>query len=759
MQVRYVTVCENCRLRKVKCDRKLPCSSCKRTSIDCKYKTSAKRLLDNNNTHDPTVVSDIGSDEFRFPKKIHISTVSPTDEEYNGNEYKSDDIDTINVCQEFHHVYVKPNTVRCSYGPFTWVSFMKSDKTLRHIWNYIDFLGISNLFKAMEGVDQESLNNYNCLDHQYLTGIVLSINPLSIVPQDPETSESYLISILPSRKVVWTLIRRFFKIVYPYVPIVDERDFRAHITRILDEESFEEIKFETINVDNKLDFAHLGTLLIILRLSYLSYLSMNLKLNDTSNISNHDSKSLERKFILNNPISLQLVSLAKEYLNEFDMFERTSIYVFQLALFLRTYKHFAPDEGDTPDGCYVQVLTSTLVSIANNLGINRECSHDVTERGLFRKMFIHLNGLDSFESLTFGTPTSINYRFIENKFAKFDPLTSNLVDIRLEQEIISAYDNLVEVHDLLTEIYTLTINLNVPVSIEVLGTKIKALEKRLVAEGLRIGSDSLKDSFEVRQSLLGFQVLLTIYSILFVHYDSKGQYSQSFSYIYNAVRLIKIYIIPFLRSLHEVNDNVLVISLLPLVQSLYLKIVLVVCSLLLRNNVSLQKEAKDSDRLKSLILLSISLRNTAIEVLEILSPFGTRYYYFWRITRGCNGVLKICYSRDFYGTIKDDPSCELNFSSLEVKLLLQLFYEEALQGNEFATIDLNAVINASIPEISNDYISGIDLNKFWYIVKKGSKSTSSSTESVIETDFNHDEPFDFDYFAGFYNEFFNGLDQ
>ncbi|KAK6461753.1 fungal transcriptional regulatory protein [Scheffersomyces coipomensis] len=758
MSLRQVTVCENCRTRKVKCDRLMPCAGCKRSKKQCTYRSTKRPLeVDINNN----------ADSIKIPRLSNsISVISSS----RSNEI--DNMGHINIYKDFYHVYVKSSTVRSCFGPFSWVSFMKSDSALKHVWDYIDLLGVNNLFKAMEGVDPNTIQYPNSKQHQYLTGAILgatdragenSSNLLSLETQQ-ELSESYILSIFPTRKVVWALIRRFFKIVYPYMPIIDERDFKSQISNILDEESLENIPFSSIQIKDKIDLANFGILLVILRISYISYLSTELGLNDPTLIISKDSKSLDRKFILENPISLEFVSLSQKCLERFDMFERSSIIVFQLALLLRTYRHLAPEQGDTPDGAYAQIFTSTLVSMANNLGLNREPSESESSEqdNLFRKLIFHLKELDSFESVSYGTPTCFNLRFFDVKQPEFDAVTSNLIDIQLEREVISTYTKVSSIYESLIAIYDLAININSPISIDSLSTELQKLTSELLLITANSNITSLENALEKKSSLLGLHLILSINSLIFVHYEDNNDSTKGFKFMYECMKLIKSTIIPNLLNLRDSTDNMAIMTIVPILKTLYLKSFLILSTMLIRTNISIQKEEKGSERSRNLILLSIALRNSCIELLEIFSIFGTRYYYLWRINRGCNEVLKICFSKNFHQPLKEDPNCALNFSTSEVKEILMIFYNSLGKETEIETIDINSVISAEIPEISNNYISGLDLNRFWYIIKRNSRSNKvgKSTTSEITlspSDFVQESSFDLEYFNGFYNEFYNNL--
>ena len=153
--------------------------------------------------------------------------------------------------------------------------------------------------------------------------------------------------------------------------------------------------------------------------------------------------------------------LAQSCLDEFNIFNRSNVTVLQLALLLRTYRHLAPEEGDGPDGGDSIVLTSTLVSMATNLGLNREPDESITSKrecNLFRKLAIHLKNLDTTECVSFGTPSGVDRRYFDIKCPFYALDNSNLIDTENEREVISAYMNSGLIYKQLEETYNYAID-------------------------------------------------------------------------------------------------------------------------------------------------------------------------------------------------------------------------------------------------------------------------------------------------------------
>ncbi|KAK6461751.1 fungal transcriptional regulatory protein [Scheffersomyces coipomensis] len=779
-----VRACDNCKRGKRKCDKQSPCNTCMRYKRRCSYSEKSAEYQSYHNNHSSVEVSPDTSEN-------HNDRSKRTKTDNFRDEGDSDSaVHLINIYKDYCQEYVKPNTDRNSFGPFSYVA-LQSDACLKHVWHYIDNVGMKYVIRPQKIPSYEMLaptstspiaqtntntSGFDSTSHQRLTGIVL-FNETQIGGEDAiNLSETGLLKLLPSRKTLWLLVRRFFSKVYPFIPIIDERDFRTRISKLLDEESFEHIPFSSITLDNKYDFTYIGILLIILRLSYLSYFSNDLNSNNPVFINDQSSKSLELKFVLENPITLQNIIIAQKCLDEFNIFERTNVKVLQLAILLRTYRHLAPEEGDGPDGGDSQVLTSTLVNMATNLGINREPkSLDKRDKNLFRKLAIHLRNLDSSEFLCYGTPRSINNRYFDIQCPFHESNSSNLIDTDLEYEVIEAYDVIGLKFKLLSDLYDLIIDLNKSTSINLITEKLNFLNKNLLPDLKHSNSLSqVANVCQTKSSLLGLQFIMSVQYIIFMHYESYGLFSLSFTYIYDILKLIVLHVLPFIKTVNAKFENSDLMIVIPIIQTLYLKSMLMLCAVLIRTNISIQNEEKSSERIKYLILLSVSLRNCCIELLKAFANVSTRYYYFWRTNCGSNGVLKICFTKEFYEPIKNDSHCQLNYSTDQVQKFLNVFYSsqnsdeadiDSQNGSISAlqNIDVNSVIGAAIPDISNDYISDTNLNSFWFYIKKSARTNATmkkfpnSSIDLSPMNFSFEEPFNLDQINQIYNEFYSEL--
>ena len=101
----------------------------------------------------------------------------------------------------------------------------------------------------------------------------------------------------------------------------------------------------------KIGFCILGILLLVLRLSYVSLFSYDLSINENYFTTDDPSpKAQQTKYLLNNPINIDVVSVAQECFNQFNIMRNCNMTLMQLALLTRIYHQVAPEDGDGIDG-------------------------------------------------------------------------------------------------------------------------------------------------------------------------------------------------------------------------------------------------------------------------------------------------------------------------------------------------------------------------------------------------------------------------
>lgn len=214
--------------------------------------------------------------------------------------------------------------------------------------------------------------------------------------------------VLPDRSAFQLLVDRFFKKLYFFFPLIDEMSFRVDMETIIIYDF--EGHVSSIAFRRKDDFAFLATMLIILRLSYLSLFDKIVSRNEQSiNSIDPSSKLQDIKFLFLNPIHIDVISVAEICIKEFDLTRSQSLGVLQAIIFLEIYRDHSPEIGIGTIGSNSQMNHRMIILMAYSLKLNREADNHCEEmaekkiKNLKRKIWRFLSTSDIFDSIIYGT--------------------------------------------------------------------------------------------------------------------------------------------------------------------------------------------------------------------------------------------------------------------------------------------------------------------------------------------------------------------
>ncbi|CUM48592.1 unnamed protein product [Debaryomyces tyrocola] len=556
---RQILSCGNCHKKKRKCDRKHPCSSCIKLSIDatCAYSTISNKKQHSYDNHGfnfehlrkPGVTN---SEELNIENdpslhnKIEILNNKIKDLEASitiatlQNKQKSNDSriqynndhnsqkrytnigpeslkDMKNLENDLRFTGYNPimadeytinflesinkdpksdmKAVFTPYGPLGFSILLKQDPGAILIWKYLTspnriHFSIEPILKrdpkdkSLEDLDRRSRKFYGdkyikILDKKHSDaditeikkaisnfGLKLGISFHPAVFHDETTLLERIRQVLPNRRTLNMLVDVFFDTLYPFFPILDESAFRADISRMtghtisdnLDEE------IEDIVLGSKHDIAFLATLLITVRLSYLSLFSNLVDKNEELLNSKDDSlTSQNRRFLMEHPIPIELISIAELCIKEFDLLSESNLALFQSLCMMHIYHIHAPEE-DPSSNHQSSISIGILYQMANSLFLNRDPDYilyfserkiDKRLKILKRNLWYFLICADIKDSIIYGTPIYT----IESNFDTKKPFliedTSNINNI--EKHTIMAFDKLYPVfmsaHKILKHIF------------------------------------------------------------------------------------------------------------------------------------------------------------------------------------------------------------------------------------------------------------------------------------------------------------------
>lgn len=491
--------CNICRERKVRCDKKRPCSSCikHQTTNECVYLTDpidqphSKRArlgtspptnniiqlgeTQNGHSSEPLVGNT------KLPEREGVAagprpdtlvcflpSSNPTlltsftnlQEIVGVNPFGLGD-HCINLYGDFLSISYDANlSDELNHGPLAWYSIVRTDPGLSQLWSFMmntkpprGLNLLPNVFmkavKPNRGPTQlQALNNIRSR-HAARTDsrssiisprkvpLGLSFDDLSEERLDSDIGQR-LLAILPASGVVDMLIDRFFRYVYPFYPFLDETWFRKTLERIFVSSDDPEKSITQVFMTIKTDWAFVGIACIVLRLSYLSTVS-----NESHGSYGEFSKSEHHPMLLT-PIGTEFLELAHHCLNHTHVSRHYNLPVLQLMTYMRIYMDVCPENVDGPSRDTFQVNNAVLMQMAYRIGLNREPrkmaqvlkSEQINH--VRRKLWIHLQLEDVINCFKFGSPYSLTTVHSDTSFPKLTPNNGNC-QVQGNDELVEAY--------------------------------------------------------------------------------------------------------------------------------------------------------------------------------------------------------------------------------------------------------------------------------------------------------------------------------
>ncbi|KAK6200034.1 uncharacterized protein RJT21DRAFT_120932 [Scheffersomyces amazonensis] len=557
---------------------------------------------------------------------------------------------------------------------------------------------------AKKQVKDDTVDNERVLMNKHAISLGLTVFEGKI-DQELQLIEKIQV-ILPKQKVVWTLINQFFVTMYPYMPFIDEGYFKQEMARILGPEGYADEQISSIKVEKRLDFAHIGILLLVLRFTYLSLFSNRNGVNENNlNSSDPSPKAQELKYLLSNPVNIDLISMAQLCLDQFELLRKTSLVVLQCAFFMRLYHMFAPEDGDGGDGGDSQIFNGMLVQIAYSMGINREpdnfediCNDDKINN-LGRKIWFFLMISDLIQAYQYGNPLGISEKNFDTSLPYYKKGNENIADIDMEKNVISTfayfnkyYYKLVAILDVCLDIrkYTKLAHLtNLISDFEIhLSEHYGTLPKFLVPFQEDTFSYSFIKTMKCKNYMNMKGFLLSIFFHLYLFYESKKKVDFSFFYLKKIFTITCGEFIPSYFQL--IGDNyanfgdAADLILNPSIETMIHKTSQMNFAVLVRVNATVYRMKQDKDhdvkmrngfnyksRFTKLCKISKILEFITKYCIAALSRLSQRYYYAWRVTKAHSYLLKLIVGEELYIHSQKDS---ITFLDLSYDQLHELVY-------------------------------------------------------------------------------------
>lgn len=686
---RFPVVCTVCKARKVRCDLQLPCSSCVRhkTELLCKYEGSDK----------PTGSSSPSS----AAPSASSGTVTTTDKVYLVPSTSANILARFAVLSDVVAVNPVPSAEdrldfyagyspmssdpilgdETNHGPFTWHSIVRVDPGLSGLWGFVVHnrpasaaaLGILTVFtKAVPASTEDKqllvLDRIRQhLESKFARGSGSRPNvPLGLTFNDPNarnvdmTHEDRLHGILPPADVVSWHVDRFFTVLYPFFPFLDELLFRGHLERLLGPAQSAEGRERRINSRGVIDAAHLGLLCIVLRISFLALIS--------NEPAAEDAGALMRW-----PIGIEFVDYARSCLTRLQAANCSNLHVLRLMLFMRLYMEVAAEDIEGPARDMFRVNNAVLVYTAYSIGLNREPDIVNTSASsprlthVRRKLWAFIQFKDLINAIKFGLPFASPASFSDTKFPILTPDNHNCATPGNDELVARIFDHIQGLVPLMRNAVECVLRVGHAPTVAEVTLVLNPLEEYLHSHFgsiARVLEVYLEDTTESRELVLVLPLyipvqifLISVYSRLFLKYEVTAP-SVAFFYCKKLLSMIAPDSLPYLRDLlrrpHPFFQYGAQLVMNPQLEYFMHRLIGFLASWMIRLGLHVIRDNQSSSPVLSVAqsmrfrFLMRSLSRCAKACLLGVHELSHRYCYAWRIATTFTYVVRILLTEDYY---------------------------------------------------------------------------------------------------------------
>lgn len=693
--------CSFCRRKKVKCDQKLPCSTCLRYgNTECDLRVSTLKTeqssvtnlfpkLENGDTSNGN-----NRDKFDYLDPESCLDRNVGDSVLKNYVYFESDKEYVNI-DDCKQVAGADPRDRQTFGPFSWVTLSFGDAYYMFIYK-----PVLDLYKKSSKDTGTVLHDTDVYvrecerfksDHYlprkaYCKKLMKSNNAERYVtfPEDNVINSNYFRDIvtkendsaklldflrdkIPTREVTEFLLDVFFGSLCGFIPVLDEKDFREKISQILGQEDNVNGRFTYINIRKKTDYALMGVLLSILRIASLSCSPLP-NIFDEQQKTVHDING-KKDYI---ELTSECFNAAKVCLDRIDLYQCSNISALQLLIFVYVLHLYSPEEGGGIDGRLVRMLLSNIIQLAYSIGLHCDprripprFRHSNLDN-VARKIWHFIVYMDTCNSIVSGDPLFTAIFSSDTELPTFSELNKNCSNLSLEKETIS---NLRKGHVLvsrLNDILSILLNTKEGTNLKDLSRRIYHLEllnedyniiiKKSISETNDIARTTAVDIVDYFR-LKSF--LFSLYFKLVLKYDRNGNQCLSDHYMIKAINHslrdpFKLYF--YFRNNSSLYENSSKFFIIPNLILMVQKSLTCISLLLIRLNffkvkIKMHELQKDSTSEQSIIMKcehAISLLLFCFSTsYDIVYSLRSSYYLAWRLVRVYTLVISVILSDEF----------------------------------------------------------------------------------------------------------------
>ncbi|KAH3661848.1 hypothetical protein OGAPHI_006027 [Ogataea philodendri] len=681
-----------------------------------------------------------------------------------------------------------------NHGPLMWITLVRKDPYLHPLWyRIVEFRRRNKLseFFASQVSTTSQKQEKQFRQKVYETEGVVDVLPfreaklehkrsdldppkktqdakegLNLYDDKTQPDNSIMVQIkkaLPKKKVLWLLVDRYFRYVYPFLPYLDEESFMLNVEEVVGTRSFEDSKIRTVNIEKRLHFATVGTLLIVLRLAYLSL------------VANHEDprdfpeRTEEERYLLQNPIEIETITVAQSCLNQFKLLKRCALSVFQFALMMKEYRFFAPEDGtdgfgDGEGQCFLGLLIQMAISIGLNRDTTKISGLESSRKleNIWRKIWYGLVSSDVYQATQLGNPLVLRDEMYDTKLPVFDHDNSNNSDLGLEKVVIECLHEKHSLEVLMKDLSSKVLSMSKPPTIEGIFSSIRAIEAFIennfgsLKSILTLNSNSHLDNVRKVYRMTGFlqarSLIHPVLSHVFIYYAGRSnQVATRYLMKLNIPKVVEInsLFVQLVKKSYLFFGSGFDLMLTPALEASIHKALQLQFTLYVRTNhhknvLSLNSSPGSINLIKSINRFSEDgLISNIKSYLRGLTLISSKYFYAWRMNKAQTVIVKM---------LQDDKDSVSNmhlfanlfnvfegFTAEDFDYLAEIGNIKNYTIDPFSDSKSSAIADDSASIITSDSLGrtpeDVDLDSFWREQLMKLNSSSSNPNHLIPAGF------------------------
>ncbi|WEJ94227.1 hypothetical protein PSN45_001708 [Yamadazyma tenuis] len=601
--------------------------------------------------------------------------------------------------------------LRRSNPPFSPLTICRADPMILALLEYTDSVLVQEKWDNSVVLN----NEYSAIEKKFSTKSDMLDGFDDVKPYETSEKESFKIGgdstsdeaavslarssleVLPVRKAIWRYINVYFSKIYPYCPTMDQRAFMDTITKIIGTGEPNETRIETLHINRRIDFAHLGILLIMLRLSYLTITSHSFRTNGELQQPGSDLA-----YLVNHPIDIKVVAVSKRCMDCFHLYSTTSIPVLQLVLLHRVYFILAPEEGDSGRESEVYTYNNVINGMTYALGLNRESvftyntGPDSRHRNLCRKIWLSVYGLNVGHCLRNGYRLPIEPDSYDTLLPDAGSEVTSIYDADLENVVLDVFSRS-KLEPEVPRILELVSNVRKGAPLVELCSLLEYFERTYLESYGVTRKEIMEGSFphelerlyraSIYLTAIGMDI--TILMMVFNYYMKKDDIEIQSFYLNKLIVTVCYDFLPFCCEIFQNGGKIFKefgdISIFPVILSMLYKAAIVLCSIHFRNKKALSTFCNDAEVCDILTQTNTILLKNLRNITDIFLYFSPWYFSAWKSSRNLVVVYDLMTGEGLYEFHSMRNAHGFSFPKSHFKKTLDVLRTSSEEWNQYRT--------------------------------------------------------------------------